>query len=54
MGVGQTVVTGLTVATMARLDRTIARGLAKAGLVHAAYPRVVTFEVREWHIVGAE
>lgn len=52
--VGQVVITGLVVVTMARLGGVIASGLARTGLVEAASPRIVEFRVPEWHVVGAE
>jgi hypothetical protein len=52
--VGETVLAGTLIVTMARVDSVIAGGLARAGLVEAARRPVVWYLDRERHILGAE
>jgi len=44
----------LSMAAIATVGREIGRALARAAVVHAVFPRVVEFELREWRIVGSE
>lgn len=52
--IGETVLAGMLIVAMARLDSVIAGGLARAGLVEAARAPAVWYQGREWRILGIE